>query len=146
MKLVWTPNNNILDQFGNYPVDGAVPLFVSEGSAETKQAAIGRSAYLTFAYTQFVNHSGPLVVFGHALGAMDRYLINAMKGWGKRPIAISIRRPKHEDDTPRIIRRKMDLCDLLRGAELHFFDAATHPLSDPASARLRRLDGTMNGR
>jgi len=68
-KRVAAPGSNLLEVFGepsdDYP--GAVPLFVSEGTAEDKMAAIRRSEYLTFTLTEFSRFDGPLLVFGHSL-------------------------------------------------------------------------------
>ncbi len=60
------------------------------------------------------------------LGIISRPLIKAMKQWGKRNIAISIRQ-----NAPNIIiERKADLLKKLPYANLSFFKAETHPLGN----------------
>ena len=84
------PNSNLLNQFGRLPA-GAVPLFVSEGDAESKKNSISRSSYLSFAFSQFQQESQALVIFGNSLGDSDKHFVDAIVAWGDRPIAISMR-------------------------------------------------------
>lgn len=115
---------NLLDLFG-MPYRGAVPLFVTEGNAEQKLRAIGRSDYLSFAYSRFQEHEGPLVAFGHSLGASDAHIVSAMANWEEPIIAIGLM----PTSSARLIERKASLRRQLRG-RLMFFDARTHPLGD----------------
>lgn len=119
-----------------------VPLFITEGSSEDKLRAISRSDYLSFAYSQFMNHEGPLVIFGHSLGETDLHLISALKNIIKRSranlkIAISIY--SQGKSSEKIWQQKANLheklCDGLprnRKPELVFFDSQTHPLGSPS--------------
>lgn len=117
---------NLLDQFGRSLDRGETPLFVTEGTADDKLASINRSSYLSFAYNEFTNHKGDLVIFGHSLGESDNHLIKAMQQWGKRNIAISMRQ-----SNPNSMRtRQARLIEALPKAELLFFDAETHPLGN----------------
>jgi hypothetical protein len=100
-------------------------LFVTVGTADDKLASINRSSYLSFAYNEFTNHEGDLVVFGHSLDPSDQHLIKAMQQWGKRNIDISIWR-----SAPNIIERKADLLKRLPDANHSFFKAETHPLGN----------------
>lgn len=130
------PFVNLLDLFKIPHEEGAIPLFVSEGTSEDKLASIYRSDYLAFAHQQFRQHYGPLVVFGHSLGGSDKHLVDAIKGWGHRHVAISmVPRP-----ATGVVARKHELLDRLPEAELCFFDATTHPLGDP-SLKIREAEG-----
>lgn len=120
-------NRNLLDLFGT-PYQGAVPLFVSEGASKEKLTSIHRSDYLSFMYKKFSDHEGNLVVFGHRLDETDAHLVEAMKKWGPREIAVSMRRGSPHD----ILRRKATLQKKLPQARLHFFNAETHPLGSSA--------------
>jgi hypothetical protein len=67
---------------------------------------------------------GPLVIFGHSPGDEDRHLIEAINANPDRPVAISMRkRPKTT-----LREQQSDIYGKLRGSEVYFFDAATHPL------------------
>ncbi len=107
--------------------DDYTPLFITEGTAQNKLASIHHSDYLSFAYREFEQHDGPLVVFGQALGDSDKHLVEAIDGWGKRPIAIGML----PSDSESIRKRKLALHQQLPKAELLFFNATTHPLGSP---------------
>jgi Domain of unknown function (DUF4917) len=119
---------NLLEVFGepddNYP--GAVPLFVSEGTADDKMAAIRRSEYLRFALTEFSRFDRPLVVFGHSLSDQDRHLVDILRT-SRRPIALSLRQAEPEA----LLAKKNELRGRLHQTGILFFDAATHPLGNP---------------
>lgn len=118
---------NLLEKFStDYPT-GAIPLFISEGSSRDKLTSIYQSDYLSFAYATFADHAGPLVVFGHNLSQQDRHLVERMKEWGDRDIAIGIRRTTRTSSNT-IISRKARYKKLLPKARLVFFDASTHPI------------------
>ena len=126
-KIVNGDEGNLLDK-----VD--LPLFISEGSAEDKQRAIRESDYLAFAYQSFLQHQGPLVIFGHSLDDSDEHLVQAISRQSPNKIAISIRGTNSSDS---IIERKARLKNALckgrqyyRQPDLLFFDSGTHPLGD----------------
>jgi hypothetical protein len=124
---------NLLDSLEFSEPDGGVPLFITEGNSTDKLSSIYRSDYLAFAYQQFSRHDGPLVVFGQSLGNSDQHLIDAMRRWGNRRIAVSV----YQTDANEIIEYKAKLRRRLPDAELLYFDSTTHPLG---SAELRIED------
>lgn len=117
---------NLLDSFG-MDQEGATPLFVSEGNSEDKRRSIYNSDYLAFAYNEFVHNKGPLVIFGHSLGAGDGHLISAIRQQSTKRIAISIM----PGDEHQIVDAKAHYRHYLPEFELLFFDARTHPLGSP---------------
>jgi hypothetical protein len=104
----------------------SVPLFVTEGTAADKLRVIRRSDYLSHALTQLEQHQGPLVVFGLSLGESDSHLVEAMQGWDKTSIAISVL-----PTDPNIASTKARYHNLLSRHRLTFYDASTHPLGSP---------------
>jgi len=121
-----TFGKSLLDLFGQ-PMNGegeVVPLFIAEGDSDDKLAAIYRSDYLSFAYAQLLDHDGPLVVFGHALGDSDQHIIDALTKAGVTEIAVSMLSDAEET----IVSQKADLISKLPTADIRFFDATTHPL------------------
>lgn len=131
IKKVGADSGNLLSTFGE-PYKGVdVPLFIAEGDAADKQRSIRRSEYLSFAFSKFSEHHGPLVVFGHGLGNSDQHLVNAMTHWSQATvpaIAISLM-----PDTPKnIVARKAELQKALPKMNLSYYDATTHPLGDAA--------------
>lgn len=117
---------NLLDKFGKRP--DAVPLFVSEGGARSKLRSITSSDYLSFAYQQFGSHQGPLVIFGQGLSDVDAHISDVIARWSDRTIAYGML----DFGTAQTIQQKARIVGKLPDAELHFFDASTHPLGDPA--------------
>jgi hypothetical protein len=66
----------LLEQFGTEPQ--SEPLFVSEGTADDKRAAIRGSDYLSFAYNELARDQGPFVLFGVGLGPQDTHIAEAL--------------------------------------------------------------------
>lgn len=124
LKRQATGNRNLLDLFAT-PFKGAVPLFISEGSAQEKLASIYRSDYLSFVFSCLANDYEPMVIFGHALGDSDQHIVDAIGRHRGRDVAISIR------SGGSIRKRKAEIIKALPDVRVHFFDAATHPLGSP---------------
>jgi hypothetical protein len=133
VKRVAHDYQNLLDLFGT-PLEedpGAISLFVSEGTSDSKMQAIRRSDYLTFALTQLADVRGPLVVFGHSLGDQDQHLVDIVRDPAHNtPVCISMR----PADPDTIVGRKTAVTARLYPREVLFFDASTHPLGEAALA------------
>ncbi len=54
------------------------PLFIAEGSPDKKLEQVQRNGYLWYALDKFARIGGPLVVFGHSLGASDQHIAEAI--------------------------------------------------------------------
>lgn len=116
---------SILDQFS---AGSAVPVFVSEGTSDDKLAAIYRSDYLSFAFTQLMAHTGPLVVLGQGLGDSDQHIVNAINRAGVKQLAIGI----YPAAPQAIIDSKAHYIKCFPTATIAFFDMTTHPMGAPA--------------
>ncbi len=117
----------LLDQFGTV----VIPEYVSEGTWAQKLAKISQSEYLSYAYESFTAFEQSMVVFGHSLDHdSDGHLIQAMRKWGQRRIAISI----VPADQASIKDAKLKYHRALPQATLRFFNSRTHPLRDPGIA------------
>ena len=113
---------NILELFDNYSLD-EIPLFISEGRYQDKFRSIRQSNYLKFLFQRFKNDTNPLVILGHKLGDSDKHIANAIKVDKNRHVAISV------NNHGNINEKKKRFTQALQGMKnLHFFDAATHPL------------------
>ncbi|MBK8246519.1 MAG: DUF4917 family protein [Gemmatimonadetes bacterium] len=115
----------LLDLFGKRT--GGVPLCITEGSSEQKLAAIRRSDYLQFALHTFSDVQGPIVVFGHSLGDVDRHIVDLLAKKRDRLIAISV----YPSEKENIVKTKAFCRQRLPNADLHFFDSTSHPLGTP---------------
>ena len=119
---------NILDLFDNYSLD-EIPLFISEGGYLDKLRSIHQSDYLKFLFECFKNDTKPLVILGHSLADNDKHIADAIiKGDKNRYVAISINTSRNSNNSN--INEKINrFKQVLQGMKnLHFFDAATHPL------------------
>ncbi|KGF68107.1 hypothetical protein LL06_18455 [Hoeflea sp. BAL378] len=125
LKRTARGGRNLLDLFAT-PFEDAAPLFISEGTAPEKLASIYRSDYLSFVFSQLALDDGPLVVFGHSLGGSDSHIVDVLNSHRGRKVAVAVRA---EDD---VRQKKGAIVASIPNAEIYFFDAATHPLGDPA--------------
>ncbi|MDC5224890.1 DUF4917 family protein [Acinetobacter baumannii] len=119
----------------------AVPLFISEGTAEKKLKSILSSEYLRAVYDEVLpsifltnNKGHNLVIYGWALGEHDIHILKRILCARYRPflvnrsinkIAISLYRPT-QDDCFRIdqaIKKSLNVNDL--NLQLYFFDSAS---------------------
>lgn len=125
LKRPAAAGQNLLDLFGTAYQD-AMPLFITEGTAQEKLASIYRSDYLSFVFARLAQDIEPLVVFGHSLGDSDKHLIDAIGNHKGRAVAVSLRA------TGNIRQKKAALIEALPEATLHFYDAASHPLGAAA--------------
>jgi hypothetical protein len=120
----------LLEQFGEPSLGDreARPLLITEGSARDKLSAIEANDYLAHVHETFKSRSSPMVVFGHALGEQDRHLINAINAHPGRPVAISMTKKSKKQ----LREQQGELWGKLDTDSVFFFDAASHPLGDPA--------------
>jgi len=120
-----TMDLNLLTSLDAMTDENYIPLVVTEGKAREKLDSIHRSDYLSFAYQQLAQQTGPFVVFGSSLGDQDQHLVNAMRRWRDARIAVSIYPTAAPQD---IIAIKANLHKRLPESNLLFFDSTTHPL------------------
>ncbi len=122
----------LLDGFAvNIP--GEVPLFVNESRSEEKLRAIRASDYLSWGLGQLAGEREGLCLFGQHLDASDQHLLEAIRQARPAHLSIAIR-PLSEAS---IINQKQHFMQRfadLPGTPVHFFDAASHPLGNPALA------------
>ena len=128
-RLLSSAENTLLASFAINRL-GDVPLFVNEGSSEDKLRTIRSSDYLSFCYAQLAQPKQALCIFGHSLGPQDRHLLQALQQSAAPTLAISI----YPHNPGFIAQQKRHYASLFAGQQvsLHFFDALSHPLGDPA--------------
>lgn len=114
----------LLDQFPDAFGAKAEPLLISEAKSADKLRSIYGSDYLSFAYSLFTKHTGPLVVFGQGLSESDQHLVDAINSWPSAKLAISLR----DGISKEVRQRKAQLEGQLPDADIVYFKARTHPL------------------
>lgn len=70
----------LLDVVKNGMSSGRYPLFIAEGSSAKKLRGIMQNVYLRDCFDEFKLAGPDLVVFGSALGASDKHLVDAIAG------------------------------------------------------------------
>ncbi len=134
-KRIASERENLLELFGNpFCPDNdsssgraATPLFISEGTSEQKLESIRHSDYLSFSYSKFANHVGPLCIFGHSLSDSDKHIVDAINRSKIESIAISVRSGNNDH----IIQIKAGAIKNFQGKKIYFYDSASHPLGSP---------------
>ncbi|MFL5614829.1 MAG: DUF4917 family protein [Gemmatimonadaceae bacterium] len=105
-----------------------LPLFVSEGSTQQKEAAIRRSDYLSTVYEDVMRDLGrSVVVYGWSMGDNDDHILRRLCAKDVRKMAISVYRGDRsgeqldtacEETVLRVHRHNRDI-------ELQFFDSSS---------------------
>lgn len=127
---------------------GTVPLFVSEGSAADKDAAIRRSPYLSFVNQRFAEDAAPLVVFGFSFDKADRHIAARLVERPRR-LAISVHSTAPNWKVDAFVGKVREALSSADGSEyrgeIAFFDSKTHPLGSP-SLRVHQPDASLTPR
>jgi len=122
-----TGKDTLLDQFPKTFKEESWPVFITEGNPNEKLFHILNSPYLRFAYEEFKNFDGAIVILGHSLNeSFDQHLIDAMNLWKSTNIAFGIR--SNLSNTA-IIGVKARIHNALPGHTIKYFDSTTHPLT-----------------
>jgi hypothetical protein len=79
IKIRRTDTTELIERIADAIRQGSVPLFVSEGTAAEKAAAIYRSEYLRFANDHLAETRDHMVIYGHSLGSVDRHIVAAIR-------------------------------------------------------------------
>lgn len=129
-KHIADVNENLLEKFDRCRELGRTPLLVTEGSSKDKLASIVTSDYLSFANNLFSLHDGGLLVFGSSLGESDQHLVDTIRRWRDRPVAIALLPGTEAQNRA----AKGGMIAKLPEARLYFLDSTTHPLGNAGLA------------
>lgn len=107
------------------------PIYVTEGTSESKMRRIQHSAFLSRALRSFAHISGSLFVYGHSLSSSDEHVLRLIERGSVKALYVSIYGDPKSKDNRRIIARAQAFMDgrLHSGRrnklEVAFFDAAS---------------------
>ncbi len=122
VKLRTAGNRELLSAIARELRTGNLPLFVSEGTTEEKQRAIGRSEYLQFANAHLKANRSKMLVYGASFGENDRHIADAIRrGTGRVAVSIYVR----GKTTPELQREMLTTRAALVGRDVSFFDSST---------------------
>jgi hypothetical protein len=95
IKYTWSKTDKaIVDQIREALDDDKYPLFIAEGSSDSKVERILHNAYLHKALRSFEASCGPLnnaiVVFGHSLATNDQHILRCISAGGTANLLIGL--------------------------------------------------------
>lgn len=120
-KIAVSSQQNLLEQVFDEWRNGVVPLFVCEGTAESKIQSIQSSNYMSRVYYEpLTEKSESLVLYGWAMGEQDNHIVK--RAISSKPSRIAISVYGADQDLMYKARRKFEsLID--SGSTLEFFDS-----------------------
>lgn len=81
------------------------PIYVTEGTSESKMNRIQHSAFLSRAFRSFGNIGGSLFVYGHSLAKSDEHVLRLIECGNMKKVFVSIYGDPMESDNQRIVAR-----------------------------------------
>jgi hypothetical protein len=127
-KFTWCNTGiALIDQIRQALDDDRFPLFVAEGTANSKLQRIEHSGYLCRAKRSFAQIGGDLFIYGFSFGDADDHILRVLRKNRVARAFISLYGDSHSAGNLRIIQRA-ELVAGQRGRnslELIYFDAAS---------------------
>lgn len=121
----------LVEQIRKALAEDRYPIYVAEGSSESKMKRIQHSAFLSRAYRSLASIGGTLFIYGHSLATNDDHILRLI-GKGKvENLFVSIYGGLDTKENKHIVARAQALIDLRAKSRrkntlrVHFFDAAS---------------------
>ncbi len=133
-KYTWSNTGiALIDQIREALETSRYPIFVSEGTSQSKLDRVMHSSYLIRGYRSLSQIAGSLFIFGHSLQANDEHVLKYVEDCKVGNIYVSIFGDPDSPDNQRIISRAQALnpntVQSRRGKqetrEIKFYDAAS---------------------
>ena len=133
-KYTWSNTGiALIDQVRKALETGHYPIYVSEGTSESKFQRVMHSSYLIRGYRSLSQIGESLFIFGHSLQPSDEHVLKCIEDSKIRNVYVSIFGDPDSPDNKRIIKRAQSLSTgrmkLKRrtqaGPEIVFYDAAS---------------------
>jgi Domain of unknown function (DUF4917) len=121
----------LVDQIREALVHDRYPIYVTEGTSESKMRRIQHSAFLSRALRSFANIGGSLFVYGHSLAGSDDHVLRLIERGSVKAVYVSIYGDPTSKDNRRIIARARAFRDGRDNSgrrnelQVAFFDAAS---------------------
>jgi hypothetical protein len=105
-KFTWSNTGiALIDQIRGALDSNRFPLFVAEGSADSKLERIQHSGFLNRAYRSFAEIRGSLFVFGLSFGGSDEHILRLLDHGKQTQIFVSLYGDPDSEGNARIVRR-----------------------------------------
>lgn len=121
----------LVDQIREALRENRYPIYVTEGTSESKMKRIQHSAFLSRAFRSFAHIGGSLFVYGHSLANSDEHVLRLIERGTIKKVYVSIYGDPKSKDNQRIITRAQafkagrDQSGRRNKLEVAFFDAAS---------------------
>ncbi len=124
-KFTWCNTGiALIDQIRQGLETGRYPLFVAEGSADSKLDRIQHSGFLNRAYRSFAAIGGSLFIFGLSFSNSDEHILRLLDRGKIKPAFISLHGNPNSAGNMRIVERiQVMLARRKRPLAIEFFDA-----------------------
>jgi len=95
----------LVDQIREALGDNRYPIYVAEGTSESKMQRIQHSAFLSRGFRSLASISGSLFIFGHSLADNDEHVLRLIERGKVKNVYVSIHGDPGNADNRRIISR-----------------------------------------
>ena len=133
-KYTWSNTGiALIDQILEALEAGRYPIYVSEGTSQSKLDRVMHSSYLIRGYRSLSQITGSLFIFGHSLQQSDEHVLKCIEDSNVQNVYVSIFGDPDSPDNQRIINRAQTLSSgrmnsrrrTSRNLEVMFYDAAS---------------------
>ncbi len=128
-KYTWSNTGiALVDQIRDALAEGRYPIFVSEGTSESKMERIMHSSYLVKGYRSMSQITGSLFIFGHSLQENDEHVLQRIRDSKIVKVYVSIFGDPDSVENQLIMSRAQSLSSGRGGQqrrEIMFYDATS---------------------
>jgi len=121
----------LVDQIRDALANNRYPIYVAEGSSDSKMQRIQHSAFLSRGLRSFSQINGSLFIYGHSLAPNDEHILKLIERGKTKTVYVSIYGDPKTRENQRIITRaeafpiSRDKSGRRNTLDVRFFDAAS---------------------
>lgn len=121
----------LVDQIRDALGENRYPIYVAEGTSESKMRRIQHSAFLSRGYRSLAKIGGSLFIYGHSLASNDEHALRLIERGTVKTVYVSIYGSPKTKDNQRIIARALAFAEARQHSgrrnrlDVAFFDAAS---------------------
>ena len=128
-KYTWSNTGiALIDQIREALETGRYPLYVTEGTSQSKLERIMHSSYLSRGYRSLSQIAGSLFIYGHSLHINDEHVLKCIRASKVKDVYVSIFGDPHSEENQQVMNRAQSLTSARRGQPdrpIVFYDAAS---------------------
>ena len=128
-KYTWSNTGiALIDQIREALEAGRYPIYVSEGTSQSKMERIMHSSYLMRGFRSMSNIGGSLFIFGHSLQENDEHVLKCIRNSKVSSVYVSIFGDPDSEENKAVMSRAQSLSSGRRGQpnrEILFYDASS---------------------